>query len=321
MKIDIIGDIHGELEALINLGRHLGYDTLRDWDHPDGRRLIFVGDLIDRGPRSLEVATLVHALVKQGRALCLMGNHEFNIIEWHRGRQSPKSSNLDTISQIALNSDPWRPVLEFFETLPIAVQLPDLRITHAAWHSDCFTQLSPVLATSPNVALIDPFWDTFIALHSPYQKGGTFRKGLSLKNFPGQDESPLGIFIKGYETPTDTPFLDNDGKLRRVIRTPWWQPEFSEVPRDVRLVFGHYWNMPPHEPNMAFVPPYPSGHPESRTWYHSQANIPQYGQIPLDAHTTAICIDYNGITKEGSRACVGAYRYPESAVAWACADS
>ena len=45
--LDIVGDVHGEFDALCWLMRKLGYDA--DWQHPDGRRLIFVGDLTDRG--------------------------------------------------------------------------------------------------------------------------------------------------------------------------------------------------------------------------------------------------------------------------------
>lgn len=48
--LDIVGDIHGEIDALRSLIRHLGYDD--DGTHPDCRRLVFVGDLTDRGPDS-----------------------------------------------------------------------------------------------------------------------------------------------------------------------------------------------------------------------------------------------------------------------------
>ena len=82
--LDIIGDVHGELPALVALGQLLGYDTARSWEHPDGRHLLFIGDLIDRGGHSLEVAQLVLALADSGRARCLLGNHEYNLVAHQR---------------------------------------------------------------------------------------------------------------------------------------------------------------------------------------------------------------------------------------------
>ncbi len=58
--LDIIGDIHGEFDALNSLLQHLGYD--QDGEHPNGRTLIFVGDFCDRGPDSPAVLTLVERL-------------------------------------------------------------------------------------------------------------------------------------------------------------------------------------------------------------------------------------------------------------------
>jgi len=80
---DVIGDVHGcrlELEELLV---QLGYDLVRDEagrpidaSHPDGRRAVFVGDLVDRGPDSPGVLRLVMGMVRAGHALCVSGNHE-----------------------------------------------------------------------------------------------------------------------------------------------------------------------------------------------------------------------------------------------------
>ena len=63
-KYDIIGDVHGCYDALRRLCDALGYDA--DFHHPDGRALVFVGDLINRGPESVRVLRLVSRLVSQG---------------------------------------------------------------------------------------------------------------------------------------------------------------------------------------------------------------------------------------------------------------
>ena len=76
--LDIIGDIHGEIEALNHLLDVLGYDE--QGHHPEQRKLIFVGDLCDRGVDSFAVIQRVKALVEQGKAQCVLGNHELNLL-------------------------------------------------------------------------------------------------------------------------------------------------------------------------------------------------------------------------------------------------
>jgi protein phosphatase len=95
---DIIGDVHGcsdELEELLN---RLGYAPVelagdnspwgrRAFAHPQGRKAIFVGDLVDRGPRILDSVRLVRNMVARGSALCVPGNHDIKLLRKLRGRQ------------------------------------------------------------------------------------------------------------------------------------------------------------------------------------------------------------------------------------------
>jgi protein phosphatase len=92
---DIIGDVHGcadELEALLSkldyLVTWLGDGEERDCTviPPQGRRAIFVGDLVDRGPRTPDVLRLVRAMVRSGSALCVPGNHDVKFLRWLHGR-------------------------------------------------------------------------------------------------------------------------------------------------------------------------------------------------------------------------------------------
>lgn len=76
--LDIVGDIHGEFDALLALLSHLGYDL--QGHHPQGRTLVFVGDFCDRGPDSPAVLALVQKLVQSGRAAAVLGNHEINLL-------------------------------------------------------------------------------------------------------------------------------------------------------------------------------------------------------------------------------------------------
>ena len=60
--LDIIGDIHGEYDALVKLLHHLGYDD--SGIHPNGRTVVFVGDFVDRGHNSTAVLALAQRWVK-----------------------------------------------------------------------------------------------------------------------------------------------------------------------------------------------------------------------------------------------------------------
>jgi Calcineurin-like phosphoesterase len=78
--IDIIGDVHGRFDKLVALLSHLGYrGSGGAFRHPS-RSVIFLGDLIDRGPTQLARVDLVRRMVETGSARCVMGNHEFNAI-------------------------------------------------------------------------------------------------------------------------------------------------------------------------------------------------------------------------------------------------
>src|SRR5438270_13511114 len=94
---DIIGDVHGccdELEALL---RQLGYRVTtpegdspvwgnRTYAHPEGRKAVFVGDLVDRGPRIVETVRLVRNMTVAGSALCVPGNHDMKLVRKLRGK-------------------------------------------------------------------------------------------------------------------------------------------------------------------------------------------------------------------------------------------
>jgi protein phosphatase len=80
---DIIGDVHGCFDELVELLEKLGYETGKSagaWHHPEGRKMVFVGDLVDRGPKIPEVVRLVMDSVNFGSALCVPGNHDMKFM-------------------------------------------------------------------------------------------------------------------------------------------------------------------------------------------------------------------------------------------------
>jgi len=109
---DIIGDIHGccdELEALL---QQLGYEITPKIDtvgadgcapmwgnaiysHPQGRKAVFLGDLVDRGPRILDTLKLARNMVEAGTALCVPGNHDMKLMRKLRGKNVKITHGLD----------------------------------------------------------------------------------------------------------------------------------------------------------------------------------------------------------------------------------
>lgn len=79
---DIIGDVHGCYDELIVLLGMLGYTEQPGgaWRHPEGRKLVFLGDLVDRGPKIPWVVRLVMESVNAGTALCVPGNHDIKFM-------------------------------------------------------------------------------------------------------------------------------------------------------------------------------------------------------------------------------------------------
>jgi polynucleotide kinase-phosphatase len=113
---DVIGDVHGcrsELESL--LGR-LGYEIVRDDQgraidarHPEGRRVVFLGDLVDRGPDVVGVQRLPMGMVAAGHALAVPGNHESKLVRALRGAKVTVSHGLaETLAQLAGEPEEFR---------------------------------------------------------------------------------------------------------------------------------------------------------------------------------------------------------------------
>lgn len=81
--LDIIGDVHGCFNELMSLVELLGYD--RQGIHPDGRKLVFLGDLCDRGPFNADVFDWVYTRWKRGDLYWCMGNHDNKLFRWMKG--------------------------------------------------------------------------------------------------------------------------------------------------------------------------------------------------------------------------------------------
>lgn len=238
---DLVGDIHGEREALELLLAKLGYrEEGGMMTHPEGRKLLFLGDYIDRGPDSRGVLRLVRRLVDSGVALAILGNHEFNFIAWHtqdgNGRYLRSHSDdharqvAETFASFAGNEAEIPEWVEWMKGLPIFLDLGDLRAVHAAWVPGDITFLAGRSLRDPDF-LIEANRRESDAWHAV----GRVVKGVELR-------LPKGVTL-----------VDTNRIVRKEMRVRWWgeitgltweeiafplRPGLPEGPADLRALDG-----------------------------------------------------------------------------------
>ena len=276
MGYDIIGDIHGQADKLEALLKRLGYERrLGLWRHPS-RTAIFVGDFIDRGPRQLDTVAIVRRMVEEGAAKAVMGNHELNAIAWAtphpsgngeylRPHNHPKwgvknrNQHAKFLEAVERQAELHRDLVKWFMTLPLWLELQELRVVHACWHPRFMDWLAPFLTEHRQLRaeLLEP------ATTEP-------------EDDAAKDNAEPSIFkavealTKGIEIPLPAPhsFRDKDQIERNRVRIRWWDvgaadypsaamlgpeicdelpgdpiPEHARIapPTDKPIFFGHYW--------------------------------------------------------------------------------
>lgn len=210
---DLIGDIHGHAEELVQLLERLGYEKSRGaYRHPE-RKVIFLGDFIDRGPQIRQVLELVRAMVEANHALAVMGNHELNALAFHTEdhdapgeylrRHNPKNVKQHQATLDQLTPHELRSYLDWFRSLPMWLDRDGLRAVHACWDEGAMRQIAEAQKEHGGV--------TTEFLHAACQKGQPLF-------------APVETILKGKEgkLPEGVSFQDKDGHLRTQIRTRWY---------------------------------------------------------------------------------------------------
>jgi hypothetical protein len=225
--LDIVGDVHGEIDGLLSLREVLGYDP--DGRHPDGRRLVFVGDLTDRGPDSPAVVRLVAEMVEAGRAQCILGNHELNLLldhdkpenGWFKDEPS-RGNGCERSADEATRGF----VLEFFGTLPMGLERSDLRVVHACWDEAA-------------IELAREATDV-VGLYEEHEE--RIDRGLLGRDLPEVERSlahqnlnPVRMITSGPEERAPERHFAG-GRWRDERRVKWWESDRGGPV----CVFGHY---------------------------------------------------------------------------------
>lgn len=230
---DIIGDIHGHARELEVLLQRLGYvERAGAFRHEAGRRVIFLGDYLDRGPAIRRVLEIVRGMVVAGTAHAILGNHEVNALRWHTTDaagwplrphdEEKRAQHAATLAQLAEPAPAeWRTWLAWLSALPLWLDLGELRAVHAAWDEAALARLRGV---GPLV-------------------GATLER-FSRRGTPEFDA--LSRLINGPEARlADNRLTLVYGQLRHEIRVRWWHGAELGHARDA--VF----------PRLSYLPPLP----------------------------------------------------------------
>lgn len=310
--LDIIGDIHGEIGALQNLMKNLGYDD--EGRHLDGRSLVFVGDLVDRGPDSLGVVRIVKGLIESGHGFAILGNHELNLL---RGKHKEGNDWFWEASEADQEN-----LLAFFASLPLTLSRLDLRIAHAAWDQPSVERMANLEKSGSTRELFDKLekeinatldaegWLEGEKIEKAQWEAKIKERQADLPVLPNishceearQNLNPLKVLTSGPEGKAVKTFWTS-GKHRFLKRLKWWDEYRDETP----VVVGHYWRQ--------YVP-------FDRKWVEKDDPNLFEGIAPIawvGKRSNVFCVDYSvGARsqerlhgKAGERTKLGALRWPE----------
>lgn len=251
---DVIGDVHGHGDELHGLLATMGYvESGGAHAHPDDRRVVFVGDLIDRGREQLRTLEIARAMVEAGTAQIVLGNHEFNAVAFVTPRadgpgycrpDTPKNRGqhqifLDAVREGSATHREW---IEWFRTIPLWLDLGALRVVHACWSRVHMELLEQHLAPGRT-------------LTTEVVTEGTTR-GTPL-------HQAVEVVLKGPEVALGEgrAYRDRGGVERRRARWSWWDPEATTlrrgafVPRDALTPTGESFPELPDTPIVEEPPP------------------------------------------------------------------
>lgn len=286
---DFIGDVHGQGGLLFALLGKLGYERVPGslaWRHPRGRRPVFLGDLIDRGPDELAVVRTVRAMEVSGAAHCVLGNHEYNDLcdflgleNFHRGE--PHVSFLGKIR----GEPDFEDILGWLFCLPLWLDLGPVRAVHACWDPESMKRVAKFCGGNT----MSP--ERYLKLNP--KKGKDTDPGLK-KVYKAADRVLSGALLA---LPPGVSYISRKGKVQKKIRTRWWE----EGAKDYRT--AAFMEMPERVPALPLPKPVFLFRPEKPTFF---GHYNQSGKrVPAPVAEFAACVDFGA----GSKGPLTAYRW------------
>lgn len=262
---DLIGDVHGCGETLIVLLKQMGYQRINGVYQHKSRKVVFLGDIIDRGPHIRLACEVVRGMVDAGHAYMIMGNHEYNAVTY----MTPAPEGVDrpylrphternnfilqqTVEQFANHPKELQEYLEWFTELPLFIDFDHFRVVHACWDQELINEF--IARYGGNQLHKELLYESVNPNTFLYQFLDRTLRGTSLK------------------LPDNRTMKAKDGMVRQFFRTKFWsvnpkvyndvvfQPD--PLPSDLTharltmlekekllyyskqekpLFFGHYW--------------------------------------------------------------------------------
>lgn len=271
---DIIGDIHGYADELNTVLEKLGY---QEGAHAEGRKVVFLGDFIDRGPKIREVLETVRSMVDQGTALVILGNHEVNAMRFHtRGRDgkflrphSPKNikQHEATLEQFP---DPagWGSWIDWFAGLPLSLDLGAIRVVHACWDQQAVDEIERIGRLESR-------------LLEEYSVPGSAGHETISRLING----PEALLPDGFEHRTA------DGNMRAEFRVKWWMNLEGLTCREA--IFPDDDSIPDLPPGNLPRTGYPEDAPPTFFGHYASKE-----KVPGPVRPNLACLDY-GVGKGG----------------------
>jgi len=262
---DLIGDVHGCAHTLERLLGMLDYQCIGGvWQHPE-RKVIFLGDIVDRGPRIREALQIVYNMVQNNHAAMVMGNHEHNNLAYctkapegfgdeYIRSHSERHNRLikETLEQFEDYPEEWAMYLEWFKTLPLYLEHDKFRVIHACWQPELIAELKRRTggACLNNELLVESEQrETFgFKLMEQLTRGSHMRlpDGIKIHSGDGFTRRTFRTHFWAKEPTTygDVIFQPDNlpGSLEDRILSDKEKKYLHYYPKDERPLFiGHYW--------------------------------------------------------------------------------
>ncbi len=260
---DIIGDVHGCGHALEALLLQLGYAKKQGVYQHKNRQVIFVGDIVDRGPHIREALALVYDMVSNGHAQLIMGNHEYNVychatVHPHRNaylrEHNPHNDRLvaETFEQFANYPLELKEYLAWFSQLPLFLETEAFRVVHACWDHFYIREYQKRYNShciSPEVLVESADKDSFVGMIVDRLLRGTdirlpdnqvirsrdgFERRFFRAKFWADDPNTYGDLVFQPD-PLPDHLLSRQLTEEEKMRLAHYQED------DVPVFFGHYW--------------------------------------------------------------------------------